>query len=447
MIDYVDSSDKHEDYIWYTDDIYIEVDGESKFVYAPVDMELNFKFIAIDDGSMNYTIERQNGKERIERLNYFNVPLTIGDTYEQNVPADVVLNNNTELPLVGDDEISYDQYLDANDLNGHINITCEAENGVVIGDGAYPLGDLVKLVALENDEYVFKGWSVDDVIVETSEIYRFTAKENKTVKAIYEKNLELDNSYTVEYANDFDECFVEVIKQPDNKRDIYIAMPNDKMDSFSLTRINLYDNADELISSETYSGETTSENDIMITGLSFENVNRITIINNNNELVATLINNDSLTLQQIIPDKDDITLKIKDTTQIHVLPMPLKSNISGVRYESLNPRIAQVDENGIVTGMLPGKTTVRCFLNNSETSCEIEVTIYAEIADTNLDGVITINDVTAIQKHLVGLISFSDEQLAVADTNGDGKINISDATHLQFYLAEFDRIVLGKAIS
>ena len=68
-----------------------------------------------------------------------------------------------------------------------------------------------------------------------------------------------------------------------------------------------------------------------------------------------------------------------------------------------------------------------------------------KLADTDLDGVITINDVTAIQKHLVGLIDFSDEQLALADTNGDGEVNISDATHLQFYLAEFDGFVLGKS--
>lgn len=68
-----------------------------------------------------------------------------------------------------------------------------------------------------------------------------------------------------------------------------------------------------------------------------------------------------------------------------------------------------------------------------------------EIGDTNLDGHITISDVTAIQRHLAELDIFSDEQLALADTNGDGEINIGDATHLQKYLAEFDGIVLGKA--
>ena len=65
------------------------------------------------------------------------------------------------------------------------------------------------------------------------------------------------------------------------------------------------------------------------------------------------------------------------------------------------------------------------------------------IADTNLDGRMNVNDVTAIQRHLVELEKFNEEQLALADTNGDGKIDISDATHLQMYLAEYD-VVLGK---
>lgn len=67
------------------------------------------------------------------------------------------------------------------------------------------------------------------------------------------------------------------------------------------------------------------------------------------------------------------------------------------------------------------------------------------IGDTNLDGIISISDVTAIQRHLAELTRFTDEQIALADTNSDGNIDITDATHLQKYLAEFDGIVLGKS--
>lgn len=66
-----------------------------------------------------------------------------------------------------------------------------------------------------------------------------------------------------------------------------------------------------------------------------------------------------------------------------------------------------------------------------------------QIGDTNLDGIISISDVTAIQRHLTELEVFTDEQLTLADTNGDGEIDISDATHLQKYLAEYD-VKLGS---
>ncbi len=68
-----------------------------------------------------------------------------------------------------------------------------------------------------------------------------------------------------------------------------------------------------------------------------------------------------------------------------------------------------------------------------------------QIGDTNLDGVITISDVSEIQCYLAELAEFTDEQLALADTNGDGEVNISDATHLQMFLADFDGVVLGKS--
>ena len=60
------------------------------------------------------------------------------------------------------------------------------------------------------------------------------------------------------------------------------------------------------------------------------------------------------------------------------------------------------------------------------------------LGDANLDGIISIRDVTAIQRHVAEFAMFNDEQLAAADTNGDGVVTIDDATHLQRYLAEFD---------
>ena len=64
--------------------------------------------------------------------------------------------------------------------------------------------------------------------------------------------------------------------------------------------------------------------------------------------------------------------------------------------------------------------------------------------DINLDGRITVSDVTALQQHLVEYRPFNKTQRYASDTNGDGIISIEDATHLQKYLAEYDNITLGK---
>ena len=81
-------------------------------------------------------------------------------------------------------------------------------------------------------------------------------------------------------------------------------------------------------------------------------------------------------------------------------------------------------------------------------TAEFKVTVENKqllIGDANLDGSITISDVTAIQYYLAELAEFTDEQLALADTNGDGEVDISDATHLQMFLADFEGFVLGKS--
>ena len=88
-------------------------------------------------------------------------------------------------------------------------------------------------------------------------------------------------------------------------------------------------------------------------------------------------------------------------------------------------------------------TNVELYTYQESQAQKFEVEFMCAIGDTNLDGNININDVTAIQRHIAELELLTEEELSLADTNGDGEINIADATHLQMYLAEYD-VVLGK---
>lgn len=57
-------------------------------------------------------------------------------------------------------------------------------------------------------------------------------------------------------------------------------------------------------------------------------------------------------------------------------------------------------------------------------------------SDINGDGRVSILDSTAIQKYLVSLTEFTDEQIEKADCDKNGRVNILDATYIQKYLVK-----------
>ena len=53
------------------------------------------------------------------------------------------------------------------------------------------------------------------------------------------------------------------------------------------------------------------------------------------------------------------------------------------------------------------------------------------LGDVNLDGTVTVNDVTLLQKYLAAIVTLNNEQLLAADYNRDGMITIYDCTLIQ----------------
>ncbi len=58
-----------------------------------------------------------------------------------------------------------------------------------------------------------------------------------------------------------------------------------------------------------------------------------------------------------------------------------------------------------------------------------------ELGDCNMDDELNVKDVTAIQKHLAGISTLSEEGCVYADSSLDGELNIKDATFIQKLLA------------
>ena len=67
--------------------------------------------------------------------------------------------------------------------------------------------------------------------------------------------------------------------------------------------------------------------------------------------------------------------------------------------------------------------------------------------DTNGDEIVSVSDVTMIQKYLIGALGLFPADLLAADVNSDGIVDINDATEIQKYTAEFENThLIGKWI-
>ncbi len=64
------------------------------------------------------------------------------------------------------------------------------------------------------------------------------------------------------------------------------------------------------------------------------------------------------------------------------------------------------------------------------------------LGDVNLDGVVDVRDITAIQRYISEYNELTVKQFAAADVDNSGNVTVSDATLLQMYLAEYN-VVLG----
>ena len=57
------------------------------------------------------------------------------------------------------------------------------------------------------------------------------------------------------------------------------------------------------------------------------------------------------------------------------------------------------------------------------------------LGDVDLNGSVTTTDVTLLQKYLLKMVTFNEEQKVAADVNKDGSITMNDVTTLQKILA------------
>ncbi|MGN1319267.1 MAG: leucine-rich repeat domain-containing protein, partial [Lachnospirales bacterium] len=169
-----------------SNDIIIDIDGDTKCIYLINDVEISYKAVGYDYGTLNVTEELGCNGNIIGREVYYNLPVYPNDVFEKNIDSNTYGSDENRLTKNGE-PINPSESIESVE-NGGVTINAVAENGSVSGSGKYVKGNPVALLAISSgSDYYFTGWYKNDSLVCVSPLYEFTAQEDVTVKAVYAK--------------------------------------------------------------------------------------------------------------------------------------------------------------------------------------------------------------------------------------------------------------------
>ena len=113
------------------------------------------------------------------------------------------------------------------------------------------------------------------------------------------------------------------------------------------------------------------------------------------------------------------------------------ANCSSLKEVYIPSSVTEISPNAF---MNDDKIVIKCYCGSYAQQFAIDNGISYDLVDlklgdTDLNGVININDATMVQMDDVQLITLNDLEKKAADVNRDGEITIRDATLIQMYLA------------
>lgn len=84
-------------------------------------------------------------------------------------------------------------------------------------------------------------------------------------------------------------------------------------------------------------------------------------------------------IAEIIIDKNKETIYVNDSFQLMASIFPSNVANKNIIWESDNPNVASVDENGLVKGLVPGTTVIRAVIQDGGNFAECSVTVWKKI--------------------------------------------------------------------
>lgn len=278
--------------VYCTNDIYIETNGDVKTLCIPEGLEVDIKMIGTDEGEFNYVVEEIIDGEPMGRLNYYSIPLTVGAEFTQSINVETLPQNVDELPIISaEGNISADEYLSADAEDAFVTVDTESGDfGAVIGAGNYAKGDNVELTAIASDDrYCFKGWFVDNELVSTDGIYRFTAIENVVVRAEFIRSYCFDESYHITMSEDYAETLnVLVYKNTDNTNGIVVNPFEEVNGSLTLYYTSYDEDENVIIENLEYTSKLGEDYRYDFAEIDITNVSMFSLADVNGNIVANI---------------------------------------------------------------------------------------------------------------------------------------------------------------
>ena len=353
LIGYVDSSSAHDEYIYFNDDIFIEVKDDIKYIYYPADMQINLKLTAYEDGKMDFSIEQFMDRSATGKVVYNDIPLSKEESYNQTLSKNIDLRSTaSESSTISTEFNTSGTYYDVEDSEANIRVNCIAsDGGKVIYYEQSPIGSVVNIYAFPEEGYQFIGWICDDVCVSKNSCYSFIAKTNVTYIAKFSKtdsdhNHSFSNDWKSDQKNHWKEC------ECGEKTDVAAHVEGE----WKVTK----------------PATTTS------TGIKTLYCSVCNVVIRTEDIPKLDPSNGSIKSVSI----DDISLNYKKSTTLKPTIKADDGVKYTVEYSTSNAKVATVDKNGKVTATKrgSGSATITCTVTDSngnvvKDTCKVNVSL------------------------------------------------------------------------
>ena len=139
------------------------------------------------------------------------------------------------------------------------------------------------------------------------------------------------------------------------------------------------------------------------------------------------------TATDISLNKSTVDLTVGSSERVLAKVIPEDADIKLMKFSSANENIAKVRQDGTITGIKEGTTTITVECEGITKKIEVTVKKYLR-GDINQDGIVNGNDVNYGMRGIVGKITLTELEKQIGDVNDDDVFNANDINKIMRYI-------------